>query len=111
MAHNIFIEHGNTSDGSLKLSDNGRTVADKKAEVHWHVRDSNIDSIVIKEKKGEPIWKDNPRRQENNKHWMGETSENARDNAEWNYSIIWTADNVEYTHDPIIAIKPTKPVA
>jgi hypothetical protein len=114
MAHNIKLLRGNTSDGKVELSDGGRTEADKKADVHWKVNEgSNIDSFEIEEKKGEDIWETKPRKENSNgKHWKGKTKWDARDRAEWHYSIHWTSTaGSTHTHDPIIAIKPTKPVS
>jgi hypothetical protein len=108
MGYHIHIESGNPSDGSLQLSDNGHTNAHKGADVNWHIDDADITSIRIEAKSGSPnIWSTFPAERGN--RWTGETSLGAPDNAQWKYSIIWTSSGGgTHTHDPIIAIRPTK---
>ena len=105
----IVIVQGNTSDGSLKLSDRDHTKARKSDNIKWKIAPhSRVECITdIKEKKSaDDIWLEEPHKE--GSHWAGKISPGADVGDQYPYSIYWKApgDKTIYIHDPIISIRP-----
>ena len=106
----IKITSGNTADGSLQLSDRGHTEAEAGDTILWQIANkSGVGAITAIEEKSDStdIFSSPPRKRGNN--WVGVIDRAAPSKAEYQYSIVWTAEDGSgpYTFDPKITIKPT----
>jgi plastocyanin len=108
-ANPIQITGSDESTGLLTLSDRGRTEADPGETIIWQITDeSNVHSIVaIEQKRGTNFWSTPP--QPRGANWQGTISSEAKEREEYEYLIRWkaSANGPEFTHDPIISIKPS----
>ena len=95
-------------DGTLKLSDGGRTKADKKDFIIWSIKEkSNVASIKIEEKANSADIFSTPPHEQGGE-WTAEIRWDADYDSEYNYSILWEdTDGNSRQHDPKIAVKPT----
>lgn len=106
----IKITAGNTSDGSLELSDHGHTEAEGGDTILWQIANkAGVGSITAIQEKPDStdIFSTRPGKRGHN--WVGVIDSGAAPKAEYLYSIVWMAEDGSgpYTFDPKISIKPT----
>ena len=102
------------SDGTLELSDRGKSNVNNGEEVQWHIaNNSGVDSITSIGMKppmpAEPstdIFSDPPHQLGNSRNWKGTVSETAANGDVYNYFIKWLADDGsgEHTFDPKLKV-------
>ena len=105
----IEIGMGNTNDGKLDLSDEGKTLAKKGKYVIWQINSySNVASFKIKIISNPHKIFSKPPYPEGY-YWKAKIKRNAKNGAECKYSILWLDEHgFPYEHDPKIAVDPSK---
>lgn len=108
--HNIHIVASNTSTGILTFDPPQSVHTRVRAgdTVKWHIRNgSGVDAILNITGKGgsNEMWSQIPRQQGN--HWEGVVSATAAESDYYVYLITWRRGSNNYTHDPLISIRPS----
>src|ERR1041385_1453488 len=103
--HEIRILDGNTSNGTLTLSDGGYTTASPSDKIIWVIDAANVDSIKSIKKKphSRNIFSRGP--QARGRDWDGKIS-SMPSRRVYEYSIFWEAGEGSYEYDPKIAVNP-----
>lgn len=87
-------------DGSLELSDRGKSNVNNGEEVQWHIANNSgvksITGIAMKTSTTEPntdIFSEAPQQVGGSRNWKGTVSETAAAGDEYIYFIKWLADD------------------
>ena len=90
----IITITGIDNKGGLILDDHGKTHADHKEEISWHIKQNcGVESIIDISAKAYPpnpqIWANEPDQVGGSKNWKGTIKSSGADGLEWNYNIEW----------------------
>lgn len=110
--HVIRIE-GFERNGDLKLSDNGRTIANSEDTITWDIEPNlGVEEIIALAPKNDPnnddVFKTGPARVSNSKKWRGQLIRINDNQARIErYSIIYRKEDGQIAiFDPIIQVNP-----